>query len=94
MNGQPSPSTSQPPSIGATAPEIAPAAAQVPTARPLASPVKEAERMARLLGISIAAPSPCSARPARKIARLGAAAQSSEAAVNRTMPQSITRRRP
>ena len=34
MNGQPAPSTSQPPSKGAIAPAIAPAAAQVPTARP------------------------------------------------------------
>ena len=66
MNGQPAVSTSQPPSIGATAPAIAPAAAQVPTARPRSSPVKEALRMARLFGISIAAPSPCSARAARK----------------------------
>ena len=69
MNGQPTPSTSQPPSIGASAPEIAPTAAQVPTARPRASPVKEALRVARLLGSSIAAPSPCSARPARKISQ-------------------------
>ena len=62
MTGQPTVSTSQPPSSGASAPAIAPAAAQVPTARPRASPVKAALKMARLLGISIAAPSPCSAR--------------------------------
>ena len=86
MNGQPSPSTSQPPSKGEIAPAIAPAAAQVPTARPFASPAKEALKMARLLGSSIAAPSPCSARPPRKISRLGAAAHSREARVNRRMP--------
>ena len=79
---------------GATAPAIAPAAAQVPTARPRFSPEKAALKVARLFGSSIAAPSPCSARPARKRARLGAAAQSTEAAVNRAMPESITRRRP
>ena len=94
MKRQPSPSTSQPPSIGASAPAIAPAAAQVPTARPRFSPVKEALSVARLFGSSIAAPSPCSARAARKMSRLGAAAQSTEAAVNRAMPHSITRRRP
>ena len=80
--------------MGAIAPEIAPAAAQVPTARPRCSPVNAEPNMARLFGISIAAPSPCSARPARKIARLGAAAHRIEAAVNKAMPQSITRRRP
>ena len=80
MKRQPSPSTSQPPSKGAMAPAIAPAAAQVPTARPRFSPEKEALNVARLLGSSIAAPSPCSARAPRKSVRLGATAQSTEAA--------------
>ncbi len=94
MKRQPGPSTSQPPSRGATAPAIAPAAAQVPTARPRFSPEKAALRVARLFGSSSAAPIPCNARAARKTARLGASAQRIEASANRAMPSCITRRRP
>src|SRR6516165_11800700 len=52
----PTPSISQPPTTGPIAPAMAPAAAQVPTARPLASPENDDPRMARLVGIKRAAP--------------------------------------
>src|ERR1700716_3697478 len=61
----PTVSTTHPPRMGPKAPARAPAAAQVPIARPRASPVNAPPRMARLLGMSSAAPSPCSARAAR-----------------------------
>jgi len=64
MIRQPTISTSQPPATGAAAPARAPTAAQVPMARPRASPLNSLPRMARLLGISRAAPTPWSPRPA------------------------------
>src|SRR3954447_20484951 len=51
-------STSQPPSTGPMAPAAAPVAAQMPIARPLAGPAKVWPKIARLFGISIAAPHP------------------------------------
>ncbi|MEI9928013.1 MAG: hypothetical protein WDN44_10410 [Sphingomonas sp.] len=47
---QPIPSTSQPPIGGPIAAAIAPAAAQVPIARPRSSPAKALPRIARAVG--------------------------------------------
>ena len=79
-------SISQPPASGPSAPKTAPAAAQVPTARPRASPLNPAPRRARLAGISRAAPIPCAARAASSQAKPGASAQASEAALKIAMP--------
>ncbi len=52
----PATSISQPPSGGPIAFAMAPVAAHVPIARPLAAPLKLLPRMPRLFGISIASP--------------------------------------
>ncbi len=91
---QPTVSTSQPPITGPSAPVIAPAAAQVPIARPRSSPENPAPRMARLDGISSAAPTPWTARPASNSPRLGASAQASEARLNSISPAANTCFRP
>ena len=91
---QPTVSISQPPSTGPTAPAIAPAAAQKPTARLRAAPSKAPPSTARLLGSIIAAPIPCTARAAISQARLGAAAQAAEPAAKATMPITSSRRLP
>src|ERR1700688_372780 len=75
----PTVSTIHPPTMGPKAPARAPAAAQVPIARPRASPVNAPPSMARLFGISSAAPNPCRPRAARSQAKEGAAAQASDA---------------
>src|ERR1700692_29848 len=53
----PTVSTIHPPTMGPKTPARAPTAAQVPMARPRASPLNAPPRMARLLGVSSAAPS-------------------------------------
>ena len=73
---------------------MAEAPAQTPMARPRAAFGKEAATMARLCGASSAAPTPCSARAAIRVARSGAAAQASEASANTAIPIEKTRRRP
>ncbi len=73
---------------------IAPAAAQVPTARPRASPSNELPRMPRLFGISIAAPIPWMPRAASSTSSPGASAQPIEAAANSNVPIVSIRRRP
>ena len=94
MARQPTVSISQPPSTGPPAAITAPIEAQMPVARPRASPVKLAPRIARLLGIRIAAPTPCAARAASSSARLGASAQASDASANKAVPPTSRRWRP
>jgi len=89
---QPTRSINQPPINGPIAPAAAPAAAQVPIALPRASPSKLLPRIARLVGISIAAPTLCSTRPAIKMTRSGANAHNSVAARKRPTPISSSRR--
>ena len=79
-------SMSQPPRTGPTAPAAAPAAAQIPTARPFVLPVKLWPRIARLLGISMAALAPWPKRAISSNGRFGAAAQASDAKPNRLTP--------
>ena len=87
-------SISQPPRRGPIAPAAAPTAAQVPMARPRASPEKLAPRIARLFGISTAAPIPCNTRPASSQLSVGATAQRIEAAAKIPTPIISARRRP
>jgi hypothetical protein len=87
-------STSQPPRTGPTAAVAAPAAAQMPTARPRASPSKVTPSMAKLLGISIAAPMPWMKRAPIKTASPGARPHAAEASPNRTTPKMRSRRCP
>ena len=91
---QPAMPTSHPPSGGPTALAIAPADAQVPTARPRDSPVKTLPSMPRLFGMSIAAPTPCSDRASNRTVKLGAKAQRRDANPNNAVPSMRTRRRP
>ena len=91
---QPTASISQPPSKGAPAAPTAPAAAQIPMALPRRAPSNVAARIARLLGISIAAPVPCSTRPASSHGKVGANVHSSDATANSTRPDTSNRRRP
>ena len=90
----PTVSMSQPPSTGPTAPITAPMDAQMPIARPRASPEKAAPRIARLLGMSNAAPTPCRLRPTSNHGRLGASAQAIEAPPNIAVPKIRRRTRP
>jgi hypothetical protein len=83
---QPTASTSQPPRSGPSAPATELAAAQVPTARPRASPSKAAPRIARLAGTSSAAPTPCSAHTASSQPNPGASAHAADAAAKTAMP--------
>ncbi len=94
MARQPTTSISQPPTNGPMAPATEPAAAQMPMALPRASPEKLLPRMARLVGISIAAPTPCNTRAAINHGRPGAAAHSSDAAANKPTPINNRRRWP
>ncbi len=90
----PTTSISQPPRTGPIADITAPIEAHMPMARPRASPEKLAPRIARLLGIRMAAPMPCNPRPASSKVRPGAAAQRIEAAANRTVPPASSLTRP
>jgi hypothetical protein len=94
MARQPTVSISQPPSTGPIAAIVAPTEAQMPIARPRASPEKLAPRIARLLGIKTAAPTPCRPRPISSKVRLGAKAQAMEAAANSAVPKTSIRARP
>ena len=87
-------SMSQPPITGPIAPMAAPVAAQIPMARPLDSPEKVCPRMARLFGMSIAAPMPCSSRHTKKTGSPGANAQPREASANNAVPMIRSRRNP
>ena len=75
--------------------EVAPARADhAPMARARSSGWNVDERMARLPGTSMAAPTPWTARAATSRVMLGARPHRSEAAVKAAMPSRYTRRRP
>ena len=86
--------TSQPPRNGPIAVMIPPSPDHAPIAAARSSGTKLASRIARLPGVSNAAPSPCSARAAMSTVVFGATAQSSDAPANHTTPVRNTRRRP
>ncbi len=63
-------------------------------ARLRSSGTNEASRIARLPGVSSAAPTPCNARAAMSTSAFGAMPQSTEATANQTTPTRKTSRRP
>ena len=67
---------------------------QAPIALPRSSGRKEACRMARLPGVSSAAPTPCSARAPIRTGAFGAMPHRPEAMANHTTPIRKTRFRP
>ena len=85
---------SHPPINGPTAVARPPSPDQAPMALDRSSLTKEACRMARLPGVSSAAPMPWMARARISVAALGASAHSSDATANQTVPITNTRRRP
>ena len=92
--GQPDQAISPPPSDG---PSVEPTADKLPN-QPMARPARPAGAQsltpAMLSAIMHAAPSPCSARAAISIGKLGAAAHSAEPTLNTAMPAKSKRRRP
>ena len=85
---------SQPPSSGPKAMATPLKPDQAPMARERSAGTKEACKMARLPGVSRAAPTPCSPRAATRVAALGATPHSSEAMANQAVPTWKTARRP
>ena len=67
---------------------------QAPIARPRSAAANEASRIARLPGVSSAAPAPCSTRVTMRITALGASPHAAEARANHTMPIRYTFRLP
>jgi len=67
---------------------------QAPMARARSSGVNDASRMARLPGVSSAAPTPCSTLVMMRTTALGASPHAAEARANQTMPVRYTFRRP
>ncbi len=87
-------STSHPPSSGPIAVATPPRPDQAPMARARSSVANDACRIARLPGVSSAAPTPCTARAAMRVSTFGAIPHSSEASANQATPTTKTRRRP
>ncbi len=84
-----------PPSSGPTANARAPTALHVPTAAARARVVvNTAEMIASVVGVTSAAPSPCTARLAMSTPALSASPAASDAAVNSASPIPNSRRRP
>ncbi len=86
--------TSQPPMNGPTAVPTPARPDQAPMALPRSSGRNVAWRIARLPGVSSAAPMPCSARAAIRNSEVGATAQSRDASANQMTPVTKIRLRP
>ena len=85
---------SQPPRNGPIAVATPPSPDQAPMALERSSGANDAWRIARLPGVSSAAPTPCSARAAIRNPASGARPQASDASANHTVPITKTFRRP
>src|SRR5689334_2530123 len=85
---------SHPPATGPTAANTLVHADQVPIARPLSPPEKDADRIESPCGISSAAPIPCTARAATNCPNENDAAHPAEASANSPTPHIYVRRRP
>ena len=85
---------SHPPRKGPTAVARPPSPDQAPIALERSSATKEACKMARLPGVSSAAPAPCRARARISVVASGASPHSSDARANQMVPITKTRRRP
>ena len=66
----------------------------MPTTAPRLAAGNELVKMVRLSGVTIAAPTPCTARAPISVAAVGASAHAAEAALNKIRPATYTRRRP
>ena len=91
---QDAPSTIAPPTSGPTATASPPTAPQAPSTRPRRSGGTAADSKVRVSGISIAAPTPCTARAATSQPIPGASAAAADPAVNTASPTVNSRRRP
>ena len=87
-------STNQPPRRGPTAAATPPSPDHAPTAAPRPSGSKLAWMIARLPGVSSAAPMPWKARAAINVPAEGAIPHSSDPIANQITPISKIRRRP
>src|ERR1700694_3524931 len=94
MARQPSPAISMPPSDGPRAVPIADIAASSPMALPVFSFGTVSPTTAMLSAIRMSARRPCVARAAISSQSVGATPHRTEAAVNRMIPASSSRRRP
>ena len=90
----PGPSTNQPPRNGPIAPATPPSPDHAPTALARSRSRKLACRIARLPGVSNAAPMPWSTRAPMSTSTLGAAPHNSDAPANQIVPIRNTLRRP
>ncbi len=91
---QDAPSTTAPPTSGPMAMARPPTAPQAPRARPRRCGVTAADSSVRVSGITMAAPTPCTARAATSAPMPGASAAAADPAVNRVRPATNIRRRP
>jgi hypothetical protein len=95
IHRHPAADTSSPPAIRPSVPATAETPPQTAKARLRAGPAGKTElSMASVIGTTNAAPSPSAALVMIMTVSFGASAEASEAAVNRAVPASSTRRRP
>ena len=88
------PSTTDPPTSGPIAMARPPTAPQAPRARPRRCGDTAADSRVRVSGMTMAAPTPCTARAATRAPMPGAMAAAADPAVNRPRPIVNRRRRP
>ena len=88
------PSTTAPPTTGPNAIARPPIPPHAPSATPRLSGGTAADRMVSVSGITIAPPSPCTARATFNISTLGASAAATEPSVKIAIPIANMRRRP
>jgi hypothetical protein len=91
---QEAPSTTAPPTSGPMAMARPPTAPQAPRARPRRSGDTAADSRVRVSGMTMAAPTPWTARAATSQPMPGASAAAADPAVNRASPATNIRRRP
>ena len=89
-----SPSTTAPPITGPSATPSPPMPPHAPSASPRFAGGTAAERIVRVRGVTIAPPSPCTARAAISVSTLGASAAAADATVKMPSPITKSRRRP
>ena len=88
------PSTTAPPTTGPNAIARPPIAPHAPSASPRFAGGTAAERIVSVRGITIAPPSPCTARAMLSTSTFGASAAATEAEVKMPTPTANIRRRP
>ena len=88
------PLTTAPPTSGPIATASPPMPPQAPSARPRRAGGTAAERIVSVSGVTIAPPTPCTARATSSAVAVGASAAAAEASVKMPMPIENIRRRP